>query len=73
METKLLRDTTEDINTASQIIRDGGIVAMPTETVYGLAANALDGKGHDDVLPHDAHGLARHAYGLRYLEGIVVH
>ena len=43
METKLLRDTTEDITTASQIIRDGGIVAMPTETVYGLAANALDG------------------------------
>jgi L-threonylcarbamoyladenylate synthase len=26
----------------AQIIRDGGLVAMPTETVYGLAGNALD-------------------------------
>ena len=26
------------------MILDGGVVAMPTETVYGLAANALDGK-----------------------------
>ncbi|MGN0477209.1 MAG: L-threonylcarbamoyladenylate synthase [Ruminococcus sp.] len=43
METKLLRDTTEDIATAAKIINEGGIVAMPTETVYGLGANALDG------------------------------
>ena len=43
METKLLRDTTEDIALAAKIINEGGIVAMPTETVYGLAANALDG------------------------------
>ena len=27
---------------AAQILRGGGLVAMPTETVYGLAANALD-------------------------------
>jgi len=27
---------------AAQIIRDGGLVAFPTETVYGLGANALD-------------------------------
>ena len=27
---------------AVRILRDGGIVALPTETVYGLAANALD-------------------------------
>lgn len=31
------------LNDAAQILRDGGLVAMPTETVYGLAANALDG------------------------------
>ncbi|MDR1759036.1 MAG: threonylcarbamoyl-AMP synthase [Fibrobacter sp.] len=30
------------ITEASQIIREGGIVAIPTETVYGLAANALN-------------------------------
>lgn len=27
---------------AGQILRDGGLVAFPTETVYGLGANALD-------------------------------
>jgi len=27
---------------AAQVIREGGIVAFPTETVYGLGANALD-------------------------------
>ncbi len=27
---------------AAQVIKNGGLVAMPTETVYGLAASALD-------------------------------
>ena len=27
---------------AARVIRDGGLVAFPTETVYGLAGNALD-------------------------------
>ncbi len=31
-----------DIETAARILRKGGLVGMPTETVYGLAANALD-------------------------------
>ncbi len=31
-----------DIQRAATIIRQGGLVGMPTETVYGLAANALD-------------------------------
>jgi len=31
-----------DINFAADILRRGGLVAMPTETVYGLAANALN-------------------------------
>lgn len=33
----------DSIAEAAQILRAGGLVAMPTETVYGLAANALDG------------------------------
>lgn len=32
----------KDIATASQLLADGKVVAIPTETVYGLAANALD-------------------------------
>jgi L-threonylcarbamoyladenylate synthase len=31
-----------EIEQAAQIIREGGTVAFPTETVYGLGANALD-------------------------------
>lgn len=27
---------------AGQILKEGGLVAFPTETVYGLGANALD-------------------------------
>ncbi len=34
----------EAINEAAEIIRGGGLVAFPTETVYGLGANALDGR-----------------------------
>ncbi len=30
------------LDRAAEILRSGGTVAMPTETVYGLAANALD-------------------------------
>ena len=29
---------------AATLLREGGLVAFPTETVYGLGANALDGK-----------------------------
>lgn len=32
----------EELQEAAQIIRSGGLVAFPTETVYGLGANALD-------------------------------
>lgn len=31
-----------DLQEAARLLREGGIVAMPTETVYGLAANAFD-------------------------------
>lgn len=36
--------TADDIEKAAEIIKNGGLVAMPTETVYGLAADALNGK-----------------------------
>lgn len=32
-----------DIEKAAQILRQGGLVGIPTETVYGLAADALNG------------------------------
>lgn len=40
METKLL--TVAEIDEAGEILRNGGLVGMPTETVYGLAADAFN-------------------------------
>ena len=47
METELIRvDPREPdqgvIEKAGRILRDGGLVAFPTETVYGLGGNGLD-------------------------------
>ena len=33
-----------DITKVASILKDGGVVAIPTETVYGLAGNALKGE-----------------------------
>ena len=48
METKIKPVTPESVAEAKQIIFDGGVVAMPTETVYGLGGNAFD----DEAVKH---------------------
>ena len=40
MKTILLKSNDSDVNKASQLLSDGKLVAIPTETVYGLAADA---------------------------------
>ncbi|MBO5873270.1 MAG: threonylcarbamoyl-AMP synthase [Clostridia bacterium] len=42
MQTKRLKDDKNGIVAAAKILKSGGIVAIPTETVYGLAASAFD-------------------------------
>ena len=42
METQIVSASQANITRAAAILRQGGLVAVPTETVYGLAANALD-------------------------------
>ena len=42
MEPALLSPSAETYSRASEILSGGGLVAFPTETVYGLGANALD-------------------------------
>ena len=43
MQTVYFREPTkENIAAAAQIIRSGGLLAIPTETVYGLGADALN-------------------------------
>ena len=39
METKIL---SAPLDEAAERIKKGGLVAVPTETVYGLAGNGLD-------------------------------
>lgn len=40
MNTLFLKDTPEDIETAAKLLAKGELVAFPTETVYGLGADA---------------------------------
>lgn len=47
MDTKIIRIDKEacldeQLKEAAEILKNGGLVALPTETVYGLGANALD-------------------------------
>lgn len=43
VKTELTKATREALERAGHIIREGGLVGFPTETVYGLGGNALDG------------------------------
>lgn len=42
MITKLAEATEQELREAGKIIREGGLVAFPTETVYGLGADAMN-------------------------------
>lgn len=65
----------QSIKEAAILLNAGGLVAMPTETVYGLAANAFDGqavarifeaKGRPSFNP-----LIVHVLGVREASGLV--
>ena len=52
METKVFavgNDPRQAGAAGARIIRAGGLVAFPTETVYGLGANGLDGSAVDRI------------------------
>ena len=42
MDTKVVKTTEEELIEAAAILKKGGLVAFPTETVYGLGADALN-------------------------------
>src|SRR5271169_4666731 len=42
--TRVLKADSDAIAAAAQTLRAGGLVAFPTETVYGLGADATNGK-----------------------------
>lgn len=47
----IIKKTTENdaFSLASDILRNGGLVAFPTETVYGLGGNALDPRASEKI------------------------
>lgn len=54
METKIIKLDINNVDMdklryAAGVIRDGGLVAFPTETVYGLGANGLDGSAVEKI------------------------
>lgn len=55
MDTKIVRITDkeqlkdEELLEAARILREGGLVAFPTETVYGLGGNALDERASEKI------------------------
>ena len=73
MNTKKL--TINQVKEAGQILKNGGLVAIPTETVYGLAADALNGRAVANIFkakgrPMD-NPLIIHIANLDQLCGIV--
>ncbi len=49
MITQRLKTDEKGILSACEILKNGGVVAIPTETVYGLAANAFDDNAIEKV------------------------
>lgn len=49
MKTQLLKACPESLKKGAEIIRAGGLVAFPTETVYGLGADAMNGEAVNSI------------------------
>lgn len=73
---RICRGTTRNLKRLANQLRQGELVAVPTETVYGLAANALDAKACRKVFR--AKGRPRidplivHIHALQQLETLCV-
>lgn len=75
MKTQVLPVTEESIALAADLLRQGELVALPTETVYGIAADARNEEAVHKIFaakgrPQD-NPLIVHIYGMEMLEGIV--
>ena len=75
MKTLILQDTAADTpKIAAQIIRNGGLVALPTETVYGLGADGLSPAAVDKI--YEAKGRPKdnpmilHVTGMEQVENL---
>lgn len=76
MNTQILSATDKNIALGASLIREGQLVAFPTETVYGLGANALDEQAVGAIFEAKgrptADPLIVHIASLNELENLVV-
>ncbi len=49
MKTLYFGTSEEEMKAAGEIVRNGGLVAFPTETVYGLGADAFDAEAVENI------------------------
>lgn len=75
MKTQVLPVSGESIALAAELLRQGELVALPTETVYGIAADARNGDAVRKIFeakgrPQD-NPLIVHICGMDMLQGIV--
>ncbi len=57
----ILQPSAEALERAGDTIRRGGMVAFPTETVYGLGANALDTDAVERIYPSEGAAVCKSA------------
>ena len=72
--TQVLKATDEALELAAQLLQKGQLVAFPTETVYGLGANALDAEAVRSIFaakgrPAD-NPLIVHIHDRKQLDGL---
>ncbi|MFD0957838.1 L-threonylcarbamoyladenylate synthase [Paenibacillus chungangensis] len=77
MDTKIWQANghTQSLQEAAELLRNGGLVAFPTETVYGLGANAADNDAVQGIFrakgrPSD-NPLIVHIADMEQLDGLV--
>lgn len=73
-KTEKLTCKNRDLKTAAAVLKNGGLVVFPTETVYGIGANALDARAVKAIFrakgrPQD-NPLIVHVDGMKMLSGI---
>lgn len=75
MDTKVMPVNEQSLDYAAELLRSGQLVALPTETVYGIAADARNGEAVKKIFeakgrPQD-NPLIVHICGMEMLKGIV--
>ena len=75
MQTKVMQVDEQSLTYAAELLRSGQLVALPTETVYGIAADARNGEAVKKIFeakgrPQD-NPLIVHICGMEMLHGIV--